>query len=91
MERQADHRMYLERTVVEGDSKRAWAGIVVAALISLAVLGVCVLLVMYGYTGYGVGLVIANLAVLAGTFIYGTNSRKQERIEKVRARTSREE
>jgi uncharacterized membrane protein len=83
--KQSDHRMNLETTVVEGDSNRAYLGVIFAFIISLAVLGVSYVLVTAGQVVAGTILGVIDLATLAGVFIYGTNSRKKERTKKNKA------
>jgi uncharacterized membrane protein len=82
MERQADHRMHLEKCVVEGDNRRANWGIVTATSITILVLATSTVLIVFGYGLYGTILGAVDLVALASVFIYGTNSRKREREQK---------
>lgn len=78
-EKQAEHRQQLERSVINADIRRAYLGVVCAFLITLAVTVAGFYLIL---TGHSVaGTIFAGLGVvsLAGTFIYGTQSRKEER------------
>lgn len=86
-EAQSNHRMSLEKSVIEGDNKRANWGLVSATLISLAVLGVSGVLAMHNHEAVAAVLAGVDMAALAGVFVYGTNSRKQERIEKSKVMT----
>jgi len=90
-ETQSDHRMALEKSVIEGDNRRANWGLVSATVISLAVLGVSGVLAMGGHETVAGVLAGADIAALAGVFVYGTNTRKQERVEKTKTMTGREE
>ncbi len=81
---QAHHRMYLEKTVIEGDSRRANWGVAAATIITLLFLAASYNLIINGHELAGSILGISNLAILAGVFIYGTNSRKNERLEKTK-------
>ena len=83
-ERQADHRMHLEKTVVVNDARRANWGLVCATLITIAFLGVSSYLILNEHDIAGSILGVIDLGALVGVFIYGTNSRKQERTEKAR-------
>ena len=86
-ETQSNHRMSLEKAVIEGDNKRANWGLVSATLISLAVLGVSGVLAMHDHETVAAVLAGVDMAALAGVFVYGTNSRKQERVEKSKVMT----
>ena len=89
-EKQSDHRMALEKTVVEGDTRRANWGLVSATVISLAVIGVAGVLAMHDHETVAAVLAGVDIAALAGVFIYGTNSRKEERIKKTKEMVRRE-
>ncbi len=86
-ESQSSHRMSLEKSVIEGDNKRANWGLASATLISLAVLGVSGVLAMHDHETVAAILAGVDMAALAGVFVYGTNSRKQERVEKSKVMT----
>lgn len=90
-EMQSNHRISLEKAVIEGDNKRANWGLGSATIISLAVLGVSGLLAMNNRESVAAVLAGVDIAALAGVFIYGTNSRKQERIEKAKLMTGQVE
>ena len=90
-EKQSDHRMALEKTVVEGDTRRANWGLVSATVISLAVIGVSGVLAMHDHETVAAVLAGVDIAALAGVFIYGTNSRKEERIKKTKVMAERNE
>ena len=84
MEKQADHRMSLERVVVTGDNRRANYGLICGFII--AVLGLCLsaFLIYSGFATAGVVFAVTELATLVGVFVYGTNSRRRERVQKAR-------
>lgn len=86
-EAQSSHRMRLEKSVIEGDNKRANWGLASATLISLAVLGVSGVLAMHDHETVAAVLAGVDMAALAGVFVYGTTSRKQERVEKSKVMT----
>lgn len=81
-ENQSSHRMYLEKVVVEGDSKRAYAGILAGLIVSLAVIGCTTFLIHQGREWIGGSLMGLNIAGLVGAFIYGTKVRREERARK---------
>ena len=84
-ERQTNHRMDLEKTVVTGDSERADKGLYCGLTVAL------VGLLVAGFLGY-VGQVIPasiigsiDLVSLVAVFIYGTVSRETERKQKTKS------
>jgi uncharacterized membrane protein len=83
-ERQQQHRMGLEKFVIEGDSRRATAGLICGTVIALAFGGGAVYLVATGHDVNGLFLGLAPLATLVGTFIYAQRSRRQEREQRMR-------
>ncbi len=81
-EQQSTHRMFLERTVVVSDSRRANQGLWVGGFIALLFLIGSVFLIYNNHDWAGGTLGTASLASLVGVFIYGTERRRSERIEK---------
>jgi uncharacterized membrane protein len=93
-ERQSAHRIELEKTVIEGDNRRANWGLVCGFTFGLIVFVLSFILIMYGHDWAGVALATTDLVVLVGTFVYGTRARRQERErrnEKNKALTRRGE
>lgn len=68
-EKQSEHRMRLERTVVSGDSVRAYMGIVAAFLLCALIELLAYDLVRHGFQAVGVSLGILSLGSLVGTFV----------------------
>jgi uncharacterized membrane protein len=90
-ERQEAHRQQLERHTVIGDGRRAWAGIMSALIICLATIAAAAAIAL-GRHDVGATILSAlfgasGLVGVAGVFVYGTRSRRQERIEKARIMT----
>ena len=83
-ERQAEHRMTLERRVIEADIKRANWGLVTGFIVALAGLSASVFLVREGNTAAGTILGGLDLVGLVSVFIYGTVSRRNERKQRAR-------
>ena len=81
-ERQATHRQDLERTVVRGDSRRAFCGLFVGAIVALCVLGGAVFLIYNGHDWAGSVIAALDIVSLVSVFVYGSISRRQERIKK---------
>lgn len=78
-EKQSDHRQYLEKRVVDADVRRAYLGVACAFVITMTVIASGFYLVLNGFGIYGTVFTGLGLVSLAGTFIYGTQSRKEER------------
>ena len=81
-EKQADHRMRMEETVIEGDSTRSYLGLIAGFILSAGTIAGGIFLIMNGHDWAGGLLVGVNLVGLAGVFVYGTNSRRVERERK---------
>jgi len=85
LEEQSRHRMYLEKTVIVGDNRRANWGLISGWSIAVLFLITSAMLILAGYGAYGTVLGAVDLVALVTVFIYGTNIRKNERIEKSKA------
>ena len=79
---QTDHRVALERLVISGDNRRAYLGLGAAFIIAMGGLGLAYVLVTMGHAIEGAIFGGFDFVALVGTFIYGTNARRQEREEK---------
>lgn len=92
-EKQSDHRQYLEKRVIDADMTRAYLGVICAFIITMTVIISGFYLVLNDHSVAGTIFTSLGLAGLAGTFIYGTQSRKEERQrrdEKNRALTQQQ-
>ncbi|MDP9310451.1 MAG: DUF2335 domain-containing protein [Chloroflexota bacterium] len=83
VESQTAHRQYMERRALSGDQIRGYVGVAAGTVICLGILALCVYMVSQGQTLAGIAVIIAEMAVLAGTFIYTTRHRAQERDRKM--------
>ena len=81
-ELQSEHRIRMESTVIGGDSKRAYLGLACAFVLSLLLIAVGTYAVIWGNPWVGVATFSLDIAVLAGVFVYGTNTRRRERERK---------
>lgn len=77
-EKQAAHRMHLEKIVVEGDSRRAWWGQWIGGILALVAIGGGICLILQGKSGWGFAVIVAEVASLAAAFIYAHRSRRKE-------------
>lgn len=81
-EDQAHHRQGLEKTAVDGGSRRSWWGLFLGFGISVIVIAASVLLVLKGHTVAGTVLGSADLVTLATVFVIGQSGQRRERIKK---------
>jgi uncharacterized membrane protein len=81
-EDQVKHRIDIEKTVIEGDSKRANRGQVFAFIIVMVVLGISVFLMMNGYSISGLVSLFVGVGSLASIFIGTSINRAEERKRK---------
>jgi len=81
-EKQLEHRMSLEKTVIEGGSKRADKGIYAAVLIEGMFLATSCYLAHLGLTTDALKVVGGSAVGLLSAFGFGTLSRRSERIKK---------
>lgn len=84
--RQGDHRMQLETKVISNEILRANAGLAAGFLLAAGVLIGSGYFITLGYELGGAIGIVSALGSLVGVFIYGTHSRKDERIQKERMR-----
>jgi uncharacterized membrane protein len=80
--RQGNHRMALEKTVIEGDNRRASRGQILGFILGLLCIASGTTMVLTGHDTAGAGVIVTGATSLVGTFIYGTNSRRDERDNK---------
>lgn len=71
VEKQGNHRMEIEKRVVDGESKRAWVDLLARHIITLVGLVASILLVVFGYTPAGVTLTALTTLFAVLTFLIG--------------------
>lgn len=81
-ERQQEHRLALESITVREAANRSWWGLRLGFVITLLVVGVGAAAIFTGRSLAGFGVILADLAVLAGVFVYGRAEQRKERVEK---------
>ena len=84
LEKQANHRMGLEKHVITWDVRRANLGTVFALIFGLAVLIVSYILIANGHEGPGVLALLVEFVTYGGIFVYSTETRRRERNQKAR-------
>lgn len=86
-EKQSDHRQALEKTIVNGDAMRANAGLLAGLVVALTVVISAVILISNGHDWAGATMATGVVVALTGIFVYGSQSRKAERLEKAQGIT----
>jgi len=81
-ERQTEHRISLESKVIRSDISRSWAGLICGFVLCLICIIGGVVCVLQGHDWAGTVISTGAVVGLATAFIYGTNLRKAERLEK---------
>lgn len=89
-EKQLEHRMSLEKMVVQGGSRRADNGIYAAVIIEGMFLATSCYLAHLGLTADALKVVGVSAASLLTAFGFGTLSRRSERIRKKQIQTKDE-
>lgn len=81
-ERQIDHRITLERYVIQGDVRRANLGLYAASIFGIAVLIAAVILILNGYSDEGVKAIVGLFLSYGSAFLYSDVQRRRERSRK---------
>ncbi|TXT25737.1 MAG: hypothetical protein FD138_2918 [Planctomycetota bacterium] len=83
-EKQSEHRMSLEKKVVESGITRSTAGLVCGFLIACVFAGAGVWVASMGHPAAGATIATASVVGLVGVFVTGTLSQRSERNEKAK-------
>ena len=75
-ERQSEHRMHIENN----DSRRSYLGLAAGFLLSLAIIGAAIYLIVRGEAWVAVSLIGINVAALAGVFVYGSRTLRNHQV-----------
>jgi len=81
---QVNHRMSLEKIVIEGDNKRANKGQIISAIIAFLCITTGSVLTYLGKNVVGLSLIIGSIGTLLTAFYGGAIIRKIERANKER-------
>jgi uncharacterized membrane protein len=90
-ERQSQHRIELERTVVIGDHKKSWLGLGLGFVVAAGVFYGSYDLVKKGHDTAGTLLGGSTLVSLITVFVTGSNQRSKERTNQSRSLESLDE
>lgn len=82
VERQSEHRMKLEEKVIDADITRSKWGLFAGVVIALAGLAATFFIADRGEPWAAAIIGAADLATLAGVFVYGTAMRRAERDQR---------
>lgn len=82
LEKQTDHRIDIEKKVIEGDIRRADRGLIAGWTFAMALLGASLYLIANGHESIGVTGLLGELAILGGSLVYSHYQRRQERNRK---------
>ncbi len=88
VEKQEDHRHRLEARVVGAEVSRSLQGLVAGVIVVLGFEVLAAMIITQGHSYQGAILGGVPLVALAGVFVYGTRSRRQEREQKARIMTN---
>ena len=84
VEAQGRHRQQLEEYALKAEHHRSMTGVVLAGVMVLAMLGTAGYALYLNLPNVALALAGTPIVTIAGAFIYGTESRKRERIQKTR-------
>lgn len=79
---QGQHRMSLEQKVTASEILRSNWGLAAGFIIAVLMLAVATVFGYWGYPTQAALLAGGTLASLVGTFVYGTERRRSERVQK---------
>ncbi|TVS20369.1 MAG: DUF2335 domain-containing protein [Planctomycetaceae bacterium] len=89
-ERQSEHRMSLERSVVDSDIRRSYLGMGAGFTIALVFgIGGCIVAAL-GQPTAGATIATGCIVSLVSVFVYGTRSRRQERQDRAKLMSGQE-
>lgn len=81
---QAAHRREMERHALVHTTRRSTQGLVAGTVVTLSAIAAATIMALIGAPLAGMGIVIAELAVLAGVFVKGAHDQRQERERRAR-------
>ncbi|WP_375491207.1 DUF2335 domain-containing protein [uncultured Nostoc sp.] len=82
--KQSQHRIEMETTVINGDNKRSWVGLIFGFILASGCIASSTALILQGHDIAGGIFAGSTIVSLTGIFVYGSNQRSQERAEKLK-------
>jgi len=76
------HRVNIESSVITNNNIKSYLGLVFAFIISMSAVVGGIYVILQGHEITGALISGGSLASLVTTFVYGSQSRKKERLEK---------
>jgi len=87
-EAQSDHRRQLEKAVIIGDTRRAWAGVAIGGFLALCCIGGGIFLAYVDKSAAGTTIATSSVVGLAAVFVYGSRARSRDREKRDRLRAN---
>ncbi len=84
-EKEQEHSRNMVSTVIVGDSRRAYLGLIAGFIISVLGIGGGIYLIATGHDWAGLSLAGINLTGLVGVFVYGAKTRHDDRNRNLEA------
>lgn len=81
---QSEHRIWAEKTTINSNINRSWAGLVCAFVLTAGFLACGTWVALTKSPEFGAAIATVPVVGLVGAFITGTISNKSERIEKAK-------
>ncbi len=81
-EQQETHRLFLEKTAILGDSRRAYLGLVAGLAVALTGFGVVAYVATIGQPWLGGLIGVLDIGSIVYIFIHGSRERREERALK---------
>ncbi len=80
-EKQQNHRMGIEKTVIESKTRDSKLGIILGFVLSLSIFFIAAFAIILDKNIVGLSLIIGDVSVLLGIFLHTKNSNRKERLE----------
>lgn len=88
-ESNSQHRQTLESFALRSEHQRSMLGIIAGLLVALALGGAGLWSTLAGHEPFGLAIIGIDMVGLVGTFVYGTESRRRERLQRAEIMTGR--
>lgn len=88
-EQNGEHRRGLESYAVRAEHRRSIAGLVAGSVVAVAMLGCGTWVTLEGHAAVGIAIIGLDVGSIVGTFVYGSERRRSERVERTKMMTGR--